>query len=282
ETATAMARMLIADLKQAVGTLQQRPDRPRIPYLVLMDEASAYMNVEGIERLFEQARSAGVGLVAAAQVASGFAIASKQQQDFIFGNCSTKVIMKLGDFPTAETMAKTVGEALAVFRSTMTARTQSRSAAWVSPMPDRLNAGQSESHGVQERYDYVIRPEQLMQQRTGQAILYIQDPDTGASLYDDAQLVHLDLPEAAHEEMKPVPRNNPRGLNLIEALPKASSVPEGGGNGSGEAPRTSTQRTGGKRPTRKRQTQDFTILGPAPARPAEPELAEPADGEEDV
>ena len=53
-------------MKQAVGTLQQRHARPRIPYLVLMDEASAYMNVEGIERLFEQARSAGVGLVAAA------------------------------------------------------------------------------------------------------------------------------------------------------------------------------------------------------------------------
>ena len=282
ETATAMARMLIADLKQAVETLQQRQDRPRIPYLVLMDEASAYMNVEGIERLFEQARSAGVGPVAAAQVASGFAIASKQQQDFIFGNCSTKVIMKLGDFPTAETMAKTVGEAIAVFRSTMTARTQSRSAAWVSPMPDRSNTGQSKSHGVQERYDYVIRPEQLMHQRTGQAVVYIQDPDTGASLHEDAHLVYLDLPEAAHEAMKPVPRNNPRGLNLIEALPKTSSVPEGDANGSGEAPRTSIKRNGSKRPTRKRQTQDFTILGPAPAPPAEPKRAEPADSDEEA
>lgn len=279
ETATAMARMLIADLKQAVGSLQQREDRPRIPYLVLMDEASAYMNVEGIERLFEQARSAGVGLVAAAQVASGFALASKQQQDFIFGNCSTKVIMKLGDFPTAETMAKTVGEEIAVFRSTTTARTQSRSAAWVSPMPDRSNTGQSNSQGIQERYDYVIRPEQLMHQCTGQAVVYIQAPDTGASLHEDAHLMYLDMPEAAHEAMKPVPRNNPRGLNLIETLPKTSSVHEGDASASEQHPRTSVNRNGGKRPTRKRQTQDFTILGPTPAPPAEPELV---NGEEEA
>jgi hypothetical protein len=152
----------------------------------------------------------------------------------------------------------------------------------VSPMPDRSNTGQSKSHGIQERYDYVVRPEQLMQQRTGQAVVYIQDPDAGASLHEDAHLVYLDLPEAAHEAMKPVPRNNPRGLNLIETLPKTSSVPEGGGNGSGEAPRTSIKRNGGKQPTRKRQTQDFTILGPAPTPPAESELAEPADGEEDA
>ena len=282
ETATAMARMLIADLKQAVGTLQQRNDRPRIPYLVLMDEASAYMNVEGIERLFEQARSAGVGLVAAAQVASGFAIASKQQQDFIFGNCSTKVIMKLGDFPTAETMAKTIGEEITVFRSTTTANTTSRSSAWVSPMPDRSNNGQSESHGVQERYDYAIRPEKLMHQRTGQAVLYIQDSEHGESLHEDTHLVYLELPEAAQEEMKPVPRNNPRGLNLIVVLPKASLVPEEGGNGTGEASRKGDKRNGGKRPTRKRQTQDFTIIGPAPAPTGEPELAEPADGEEEA
>jgi hypothetical protein len=149
-------------------------------------------------------------------------------------------------------------------------------------MPDRSNNGQSESHGVQERYDYAIRPEQLMHQRTGQAVLYIQDPEHGASLQEDAHLVYLELPEAAQEEMKPVPRNNPRGLNLIEALPKTSIVPEEGGNGTGEASRKGDKRNGGKRPTRKRQTQDFTIIGPAPAPTGEPELAEPADGEEEA
>ena len=79
-----------------------------------------------------------------------------------------------------------------------------------------------------------------------------------------------------------MPRNNPRGLNLIEVLPKTSLVPEEGGNGTGEASRKGDKRNGGKRPTRKRQTQDFTIIGPAPAPPGEPELVEPADGEEEA
>jgi intracellular multiplication protein IcmO len=277
ETATAMARMLIADLKQAVGMLQQRNDRPRIPYLVLMDEASAYMNVDGIERLFEQARSAGVGLVAAAQVASGFSIANKQQQDFIFGNCSTKVIMKVGDFVSAETMAKTIGEELAVFASTTTVTTKSRSSAWVSPLPDRSNKGLSESRGSQERYDYVVRPEKLMNQKTGQAVIYIQDPEKGAQIDDEAQLVYLDLPEASHEELKPAPRNNLPGLNLINALAKMASATNGTLPGTGEGPKKATRRPPDKRQIQKRETADFTVAGPKPARPPEGDAEEPGE-----
>ena len=97
--------MLVADLKQAVGVLQQRVEKPPLPFLVIMDEASAYTNVEGIERLFEQARGAGVALVAASQVLSGFATTTTAQLDFILGNTATKVLLSLGDFPSAETMA---------------------------------------------------------------------------------------------------------------------------------------------------------------------------------
>ena len=75
---------------------------------------------------------AGTALVAAAQVASGFAAVNDAQQDSIFGNTATKIIMKLGDFSSAELMAKTIGQELALFASTSTANTTGRSAAWVS------------------------------------------------------------------------------------------------------------------------------------------------------
>jgi len=225
EEATALARMLIADLKQAVGTLQQQATRPGIPYLVLMDEASSYVNVEGVERLFEQARSAGLALVVAAQVASGFAMTSRQQQDFIFGNTATKVIMSLGDFPSADTMAKTIGEEIALFGTTSSATNTGQSASWISPLPDRSNKSNSESRGAQERYDYVVRPEQFMQQRTGQAVVYVRDPSRGGMLYTSAQLTYLDLPITTFEDPLPPPATNTPGLNLLKVVPRSTPAP---------------------------------------------------------
>lgn len=257
ETATAMARMLIADLKQAVGALQQDANRPRVPCLVLMDEASAYMNVEGVDRLFEQARSAGVGLVAAAQVVSGFAQIDKSRQDFIFGNTATKVIMRLGDFNSAETMAKTVGEGLAMFASVSSSHSKSRSAPWVSPVPDKSNKGESESRQMKEQYDYLIRPEEFMDQKTGEAVIFAQDPLRGAHLHRKARLVHLQLPGASWESLPPVIHNNQPGLDLLKKLPKntisgiTSSADGGGGN---RAPKP-------RRPPKKSEG-DFTVVSP--------------------
>jgi hypothetical protein len=265
EEATAMARMLIADLKQAVGSLQQGQNRPRVPYLVLMDEASAYMNVDGIERLFEQARSAGVGLVAAAQVASGFAVAGKAQQDFVFGNCATKIVMALGEFPSAELMAKTIGEELAHFRSATSATSKSRSAAWISPVPDRANRGQSESFGTSERYDYIIRPETFMQQRTGSAVVFIRHPETGAALHPDARLVCLELPLGMDEALRPPPRRNPRGLNLLTTIPQRETAPPD----PTESPTTRRKKADAAskpRRIRRRDTPDFTVAAPAAPR----------------
>lgn len=264
EEATAMARMLIADLKQAVGALQQRIDKPRVPFLVLMDEASSYTNVDGVERLFEQARSAGVALVAAAQVVSGFATAGKAQQDFIMGNTTTKVIMTLGDFPSAEAMAKTVGEEIVLFGSATHVAQKSRSAAWISPMPDRASKGQSEARGTSERYDYVIRPEQFMQQRTGEAVIYIRDPLHGSTLHPNARMCFLDLPPAPPENLPAVARNNPRGLGLLEAMQRGTITP------LAEPPKAPARTTGSgrapTRPIRRRETQDFTVVEPTPSR----------------
>ncbi len=273
QSAIALARMLISDLKQAVGSLLQCRDRLHLPYLVLMDEASSYMNIEGIEQLFEQSRSAGVALVAAAQVASGFAAVSDAQQDSIFGNTATKIIMKLGDFASAELMAKTIGQELALFTSTSTATTKGRSAAWVSPLPDRANKGQSESRGQQERYDYVIRPEQFMHQRTGEAVVYVQDPKFGATLHKDARLVYLDLPEAPADPLPEIPRSNVPGLGLLKVLPKEAVLPpqeapaRNGGTRKNRAKRRGD--TGSPPGIQRHETGEFSVAAPDPPRAAD-------------
>jgi type IV secretory pathway TraG/TraD family ATPase VirD4 len=269
ETATAMARMLIADLKQAVGALQQDMDRPRVPYLVLMDEASAYMNVEGVDRLFEQARSAGVGLVAAAQVVSGFSQIDKSRQDFIFGNTATKVIMRLGDFNSAETMSKTIGEGLAMFASTSSSHSKSRSAPWVSPVPDKSATGESESTQIKQQYDYLIRPEEFMDQKTGEAVIFAQDPLLGAHLYKKARLVYLQLPGSTWQKLPTVAHPNPPGLDLITRIPQtatsgiASSADGGGGGGGGPRPPKS-------RKPKQKSEGEFTVVSPAEPMGAAP------------
>ena len=282
QSAIALARMLISDLKQAVGSLLQCPDRLRMPYLVLMDEASSYMNIEGIEQLFEQSRTAGVALVAAAQVASGFAAVNDAQQDSIFGNTATKIIMKLGDFSSAELMAKTIGQELALFASTSTATTTGRSAAWVSPVPDRSNKGQSDSHGQQERYDYVIRPEKFMHQRTGDAVVYVQDPEYGATLHKDARLVYLELPKAPSDPLPEIPRSNVSGLSLLKVLPKGAVLPPqeaSGRDGGTRKSRPKRRRDNGNPPgIQRHETDQFSVAEPEQSRAADAAAEAEAEG----
>ena len=259
EEATALARMLVADLKQAVGVLQQRVAKPPLPFLVIMDEASAYTNVEGIERLFEQARGAGVALVAASQVLSGFATTTTAQLDFILGNTATKVLLSLGDFPSAETMAKTIGEERAFFITESRGAQRGTSAPWISPLPLRASTGTSEARGAAERYDYTIRPEQLMRQRTGQAVVLLRDPAAGCFLYPQTRTCCLPFDATRPVALFPAERTEGTGLNLLRRIQEGTVVPAGPaptpGHSGGKARRTS----GG---VRRRETKDFTVVEP--------------------
>lgn len=287
EEAIAMARMLIADLKQAVGALQQRQDKPDPPFLVLMDEASAYSNVQGIERLFEQARSAHVALVAASQVLSGFAMRDRAQLDFIVGNTATKVIMALGDFVSAETMAKTIGEQLAWFATRSTTKDRGASAPWISPLPTRFSQAKRDAEGTMQRYDYIIRPEQLLNQATGQAVVFARDPETGGGLSVNGRTCLTRIPVDGAISLPTLPRVGPAGLDLLRLLqcgalggaPSASatgrrpatdraSTPTGASQdeqqGSGQAAAATgvSTRPRRRRVLRRRETPDTIILEP--------------------
>jgi hypothetical protein len=217
--------------------------------------------VEGIERLFEQARSAGVALVAASQVLSGFATINKAQLDFIVGNTATKVLMSLGDFPSAETMAKTIGEERAFFRTQSEVEQRGTSAPWISPLPTKASKGKSAAHGVTERYDYTIRPEYLMQQQTGQAVIFVRDPTRGSALYPHARTCHLQLATTETIPLPALPRPAPAGLNLLQRIRQGGLTP------SAPTPRPPD---GGparsRRAPRRRETANFTVITP-PAPP---------------
>ena len=285
EEAIAMARMLVADFKQAVGALQQQPDKPDPPFLVLLDEASAYANVQGIERLFEQARSANVALVAASQVLSGFAVTNRAQLDFILGNTATKVVMALGDFTSAETMAKTIGEQLAWFATQSTTKDRGTSAPWISPLPTRASKARRDASGSMQRYDYTIRPEQLLNLATGQAVVFARDPETGGSLSKRARTCLTRIDPDATASLPLLPRVGPAGLDIRRLLQRGALAgpPAAAAPGRRQTPATSPEPTGHPQPTeqgdsstapatsatpkrrrgvRRRETEAFVILEP--------------------
>ncbi|MGD0265306.1 MAG: type IV secretion system DNA-binding domain-containing protein [Candidatus Methylomirabilota bacterium] len=259
EEATALARMLVADLKQAVGVLQQRMEKPTLPFLVIMDEASAYTNVEGIERLFEQARGAGVALVAASQVLSGFATHTKTQLDFIVGNTATKVCLSLGDFPSAETMAKTIGEERAFFATESCVAQRGTSAPWIVRVPTKASKGISEAHGAAERYDYTIRPEQLMRQRTGQAVVFLRDPTAGCFLYPQTRTCCLPFGATTPVALLPAERTEGTGLNLLRRIQEGTLAAAGPAPAPGRNAGGARRRSGG---VRRRETKNITVIEP--------------------
>jgi intracellular multiplication protein IcmO len=272
EEAVAMARMLVADLKQAVGAVQQRPEKPEPPFLVLLDEASAYSNVQGIERLFEQARSANVALVAASQVLSGFAIPNKATLDFVLGNTGTKVVMSLGDFKSAETMAQTIGEERRLFLAESSMQDRTTSAPWFSPIPTRAGRGARQSLGGQERYDYSVRPERLLSQPTGRAVVVTKDPKRGARLTPEVRTCLTQLPTQVDVELPPIPRVGPAGLDLLGLIRRELAT-----DATAQAPAAAPAAATGTTPRRRRsrrvrrtETEEFVILEPTSTEPKEP------------
>jgi hypothetical protein len=244
-----------------------------------LDEASAYSNVQGIERLFEQARSAHVSLVAATQVLSGFAQTNRAQLDFIMGNTATKVIMALGDFVSAETMAKTIGEELAGFATQSTTKNRGTSAAWISPLPSRTSQAKSDATGTMQRYDYIVRPEHLLNQATGQAVVFTRDPELGGRLYMNGRTCLTRIPMDGDMSMPRLPRVGPAGLDLLNLLqrgtmngaspsnapgrrPAAPGVSNDGQQGQEDTTLAAPTRPRRRRAVRRRETADTIILEP--------------------
>lgn len=257
EEAIAMARVAVADLKQAVGALQQLPNKPNPPFLVLLDEASAYSNVQGIERLFEQARSAHVSLIAASQVLSGFASVKKEQLDFILGNTATKIIMTLGDYVSAETMAETIGEQLRWFASESISTDRGTSSPWIAPLPTRISKAKRDMTGSMQRYDFTVRPEQLMSQQMGRAIVLTKHPTTGPTLYRDTRTVLTRLDHAPAADLQIRPRVGPAGLDILRLLQEGEIA-----NPAAATPPVDRAARPRRSGVRRRTTKDVIVLEP--------------------
>jgi hypothetical protein len=126
-----------------------------------------------------------------------------------------------------------------------------------------------------QRYDYTIRPEHLLNQATGQAVVFARDPETGGSLSEHARtcLTRIDPDGAASLPL--LPRVGSAGLDIRRLLQRGalagppaatassrrqppSSPPQPTGDVQADAPAPPKRRRG----VRRRETEAFVILKP--------------------
>ncbi len=111
--------LFLADLDAAIKEIQETEGSlANRPVLVILDEFPSYA-IPDFAAVFEQARSAGVALLAGVQTLSGLAdrakALSEEFRDRVLGNCTTKVCFRLGEGDSAEFLSKYVGKIVRPF-----------------------------------------------------------------------------------------------------------------------------------------------------------------------
>jgi intracellular multiplication protein IcmO len=155
-TARNFGKLVISDLRTAISWLQRLPEheRPWPPYIAFCDEAGSYAN-ESWNRIPEQARSAHVVFMPAAQTVANFQAISEELYQMIIGNAWNKLFFKIGTQASAVEAAELVGMYLGTLKSISDTETKSASAAFLRALPEHTEgkaSGMSTGEREQELY----------------------------------------------------------------------------------------------------------------------------------
>lgn len=202
------AKMIISDLRSAVAYIQGLPKhmRPNPPFIALLDEMGSYV-MEGIARLFEQARSANIALLPAFQSFSQLNRVSPDFADVIIQNTWNKILFKFGTKDSTEDAAEILGKTTRQQRTVTVSANQGESAQFLRTTPQ---SSQSDAGGVGQSWreieDFRVTPDQLRSMGMGEAVMIM-----GARLY------HLKTPML----------NFPKRLPEYRVVRHHTRIPEG-------------------------------------------------------
>lgn len=172
-TARNFGRMVIADLRTAISWLQKLPEheRPWPPFMAFCDEAGSYVN-DSWSRIPEQARSAHVWFVPAAQTCANFQAISDELYEMVIGNAWVKLVFKVGTQATALEAAELIGKKLGVLKSLSGGETASASASYLRHAPESsVGSGSSFSVGERQQEMYIVTPDELKGLAKGECIM---------------------------------------------------------------------------------------------------------------
>lgn len=173
QAALNLGKMILSDLRTAVYNVQGlKPElRPNPPFLVFADEMGSYV-MQGIARLFEQARSAGICMIPAFQTFANLRAISPDFEDIIIGNTWNKVFFKFASKDSPETAAEIIGKTKKFVRSLSMSENEGTSAQNLRATPQgsgSKSGGMSESW--RESEEYRVTPEHLKSMGMGEAVV---------------------------------------------------------------------------------------------------------------
>lgn len=209
-------KIFMSDFRTVVGWLQHDvKKRPKIPYLVVMDEAGGYAN-ENWDTLFQQCRSANISLVISAQSTANFDDVSSSFYTKIKENTITSVFMKVQSDIAKKKISDLIGQQWDALLSQNIA--QGDSLGGSTKAITESSHGESKNIGYAENQQRtsLVYPEDLSKLGTGEAILF----------YDGRLVFHIKTPYIQANRHLPFKlkrksiRNTVRGMNMDKKLPE--------------------------------------------------------------
>jgi len=227
DAAKEFGKIFMSDFRTVVGWLQQdSKKRPKIPYLVIMDEAGGYAN-ENWDTLFQQCRSARISLFFSAQSTANLKEVSPAFYTKITENTITSIFMKMKSKDGCQDVADLIGQQWSTVYSQSVSKGDNTSgstkAITESSQGESDNIGYSESQQLTD----IVLPKDIRALSTGEAIIF----------YDGRLLFHVKTPYLSANKSKkfainkrPKYNNKIVGLNMRKLLPsllKSSSGMQG-------------------------------------------------------
>lgn len=171
ESSAAFAKLYLSDLVSTVALMYKRPPwtLPVIPHEVYGDEFGSWA-IDHIEEGFEKFRGARISLNVSFQTAANLLKLGEDFADKVIGNCDTRNFMQLGDPRSCEIAANIVGQMLKKFKTESSGMSTGEGNKHLDfQLFHNISQSESTSEGFQERYDYIIRPEEFMNLDVGTA-----------------------------------------------------------------------------------------------------------------
>lgn len=173
QAALNLGKMILSDLRTAVYNVQGLPTdlRPKPPFLVFADEMGSYV-MQGIARLFEQARSAGICMIPAFQTFANLRAISPDFEDIIIGNTWNKVFFKFASKDSPETAAEIMGKTKKFIRSLSVSENEGASNNNLRATPQgNASKGGGMSESWRESEEYRVTPDHLKSMGMGEAVV---------------------------------------------------------------------------------------------------------------
>jgi ABC-type oligopeptide transport system ATPase subunit len=168
-----LGKIILSDLRTAVYNVQalKKDQRPVPPFLVFADEMGSYV-MQGIARLFEQARSANICMLPAFQSFANLSVVSPDFADIIVQNTWNKVFFKFASKDSPEQAAEIIGMTKKFAYSLSKSENEGESAQNLRATPQgSASKGGGFSESYRQSEEYRVTPDQLKALGMGEAFV---------------------------------------------------------------------------------------------------------------